>query len=86
MKHILEKTYEEQSALLQERQVAVAARQDADEKGISLLIGGLMVFGLALGGLAIGYVSSTVEIVSTSVLTIFGSVLTGSGIWSFIRR
>jgi hypothetical protein len=68
-------------------QVEVAvAQMPAAERGISMLIGGLMVFGLALGGYAIGYVSQAAQWISTGFLGTLGSVLTGSGIWTIIRH
>ncbi|MEN8614485.1 hypothetical protein ABFB09_04270 [Dehalogenimonas sp. THU2] len=65
---------------------AVASAPETDENGLSLLIGGLVVFGLALGGLVIGYVSPTIEWASTAVLVSTGTVLTGSGIWNLVKE
>jgi putative Mn2+ efflux pump MntP len=68
-------------------QVEVAVAQvPAAERGISMLIGGLMVFGLALGGYAIGYVSQAAQWISTGLLGTLGSILTGSGIWTIVRH
>lgn len=68
-------------------QVEVAVAQaPAAERGISMLIGGLMVFALALGGYAIGYVSQAAQWISTGFLGTLGSILTGSGIWTIVRH
>jgi hypothetical protein len=65
---------------------AVAQMPGAVERCISQLIGGLMVFGLALGGLAIGYASTAIRYATTSVLVAVGFVLAVSGLWTLIRR
>jgi hypothetical protein len=71
----------------QEKVEATAAQMtDANERGTSQLIGGLMVYGLALGGLGIGYSSAMIQWVSTGVLAVIGSVLTVSGLWALIKR
>ena len=67
-------------------EAAVAQMPDAGERGISQLIGGLMVFGLALGGLAIGYASTAIQYATTGILVAAGFVLAVSGLWTLIRR
>jgi hypothetical protein len=64
---------------------AVPQKVEADERAVSLFIGGLLLFGLALGGLAIGYATPFIQSVTTAVLISIGSLLIGGGIWSIIR-
>ena len=66
--------------------VAVAPMLDADERGMSHLIGGLMLFGLAWGGLAIGYASAAMQWLATSLLVTPGLALTASGVWNLIKN
>ncbi|APV44355.1 hypothetical protein Dform_01019 [Dehalogenimonas formicexedens] len=73
---------------IRREQIKVAAAQypESIEKGISQLIGGLLVFGLALGGLAIGYSTTITQWAATSVLVVTGFLLTVSALWSLIRK
>jgi len=67
-------------------QIAVSPALDAVDRGISQFIGGLLLFGLAWGGLAIGYASVAMQWLGTSVLVVPGSFLAGSGIWNLISN
>jgi hypothetical protein len=64
----------------------VVQLHDAVERGTSQLIGGLLVLGLALLGMAIGYSSSLIQWVTTTVLGLVCLLLTISGLWTLVRR
>lgn len=64
----------------------VAATMADFENSVSALIGGLLMFGLALGGYTLGYVSPTVQWICTGTLGLLGSVLLGTGLRGFLKR
>ncbi|PPD58839.1 hypothetical protein [Dehalogenimonas etheniformans] len=72
---------------LRQRRVKVATvYPESIEIATSQLIGSLLVFGLALGGLAIGYSSVAIQWAVTSVLALIGLFLTVAGLWTLIRK
>ncbi|MEL7561773.1 hypothetical protein [Dehalogenimonas sp. 4OHTPN] len=52
---------------------------------MSTLIGGLLAFGLAVGGYTLGYVSPTVQWICTGMLGLLGSILLGSGLRGILK-
>ncbi|MDV2989880.1 MAG: hypothetical protein P3T54_07025 [Dehalogenimonas sp.] len=64
----------------QDSSFSIAAAVDARDQGVSMMIGAAMVFGLAAGGLAIGYVSPFIQWLVTGTLGVLGTLLTVSGI------
>ena len=76
-------TFDNENDDLETQFVAVV---DAVEQGASLLIGGAMVLALAVGGLAIGYVSPFTQWMITGFLGVIGLVFTFSGIGKMIIR
>ncbi len=66
--------------------VALPPGTSADDKALSNLIGGLLLFGLAWGGLALGYASAAMQWLGTAVLVVPGSLLAGTGIWNLVSN
>jgi predicted lipid-binding transport protein (Tim44 family) len=64
----------------------VAPMPDAVDRGVSQLIGGLMLFGLAWGGLALGYASAAMQALGTAMMGVTGFALTGSGVWNLVTK
>ena len=67
-------------------ETTIAQIPNTNDTGISYLIGGLLVFGLAAGGLVIGYASTAIQWAITGALATTGLMLTVSGIWTLIKR
>ncbi|KTB48453.1 hypothetical protein DD509_02055 [Dehalogenimonas alkenigignens] len=66
-------------------QQAIAAPVADFENSVSAMIGGLLAFGLALGGYTLGYASPAVQWICTGVLGLLGSVLLGSGLRGILK-
>lgn len=64
----------------QEKSFQAVAAVDSRDQGLSMLIGAVMVFGLAAGGLAIGYVTPFVQWLFTGILSSLGALFAISGI------
>ncbi len=64
----------------------VVTSASGDERALSNLIGSLIFFGLAWGGLAIGYASAVMAWLGTSILIATGVALMSSAVWNLIKE
>ncbi|MGI2335511.1 MAG: hypothetical protein ACRKGH_02570 [Dehalogenimonas sp.] len=65
---------------------SIAATVDEREQGGSMLICAVLIFGLAAGGLAIGYVTPFVQWLVTGILGLIGTLFSISGIIKVLSR